>query len=154
VSARVRLRDLREEELADWLAAMHRFYVQDLERNLGLSRAEAEAKSERDHDGLFPDGRPADDVHAFVIENEGGETIGRLLFAERPFGAWLYAVELDERFRGQGLGRAAMLAFEERARERGAAAVKLNVFGGNEAARSLYRSLGYTEEAVQMGKPL
>jgi ribosomal protein S18 acetylase RimI-like enzyme len=34
------------------------------------------------------------------------------------------------------------------------AVVALNVFGGNEAARGLYRSLGYTEDAVSMSKPV
>ena len=34
----------------------------------------------------------------------------------------------------------------------GAATIRLNVFGGNEVARGLYRSLGYGEEAVQMGE--
>jgi RimJ/RimL family protein N-acetyltransferase len=150
----VRLRPVRDDELAAWLDAMHRFYVSDLERNLGLTTTEAEEKSARDHAGLFPGGSPGDGVHAFVIEDEGGDVIGRLFFAERPFGVWLYAIELDERVRGRGLGRESMLAFEDRARDLGAAAIKLNVFGGNEAARSLYRSLGYVDEAVQMGKQL
>ena len=47
-----------------------------------------------------------------------------------------------------------MLAFEERARELGAEKVTLNVFGGNDVARSLYRSLGYVEESVHMRKRL
>ena len=32
--------------------------------------------------------------------------------------------------------------------------VALNVFGGNEVARNLYRSLGYAEAAVFMHKPV
>jgi RimJ/RimL family protein N-acetyltransferase len=47
-----------------------------------------------------------------------------------------------------------MLAFEALARELGADRVTLNVFGGNEVARSLYRSLGYVEESVHMRKRL
>jgi len=39
-------------------------------------------------------------------------------------------------------------------RERGGARVELTVFGGNEVARTLYRSLGYEESAVWMGKDL
>jgi hypothetical protein len=30
----------------------------------------------------------------------------------------------------------------------------MNVFGGNDVARGLYRSLGYEERAVMMGKKL
>ena len=151
---RVRLRPVGDDELAGYLEEMHRFYVSDLRESLGLSPEEAAEKSVRDHATLFPSGRPAAGVHAFVLEDEAGDAIGRLFFAERPYGVWLYAIELDERVRGRGLGREAMLAFEERARELGAASIKLNVFGGNDKARSLYRSLGYVEEAVEMSKSL
>jgi RimJ/RimL family protein N-acetyltransferase len=37
---------------------------------------------------------------------------------------------------------------------RGLGRVALNVFGGNEAARTLYDSFGYREHAVLMGKTL
>ena len=151
---RVRLRELREDELPEWLAVALRFYVDDLERHAGMSSAEAEEKAQRDHEALFPSGKPIEGQHLFAIEDERGEAIGRLFFTMRPGGVWLYEIELEERFRGRGLGREAMLAFEERARELGAAKVTLNVFGGNEIARSLYRSLGYVEESVRMGKRL
>ncbi len=150
----VRLRELGEDELPAWLEAARRFYVTDLERHAGLTRAEADEKASRDHRELFPDGKPADGLHLFTIEDEQGEAIGRLLFAERPAGVWLYEIELDEHVRGRGLGREAMVAFEERARELGARKITLNVFGGNEVARSLYRSLGYVEESIHMGKRL
>jgi len=32
--------------------------------------------------------------------------------------------------------------------------MELNVFGGNDVARGLYRSLGYVERAVLMGKDI
>ena len=47
-----------------------------------------------------------------------------------------------------------MEAFEALVRERGAADLRLNVFGGTDVARSLYRSLEYTEESVHMRKRL
>ena len=46
-----------------------------------------------------------------------------------------------------------MALLEEEARRLGVPRIELNVFGGNEVARSLYRSLGYGEEAVVMSKP-
>jgi len=151
---RVRLREVRDDELPAWLDGMRRFYVDDLERHGGLTRDEAQAKSDRDHGALFPGGKPAPGNHLYILEDENGDPIGRLWFAGRPFGVWLYAIELDERVRGRGLGRAAMLAFEEHARELGARKVALNVFGGDSVARSLYASLSYLEEAVQMSKQL
>jgi len=47
-----------------------------------------------------------------------------------------------------------MLFAEEEASRRGVSRVSLNVFGGNDAARSLYRSLGYAELATLMRKDL
>jgi ribosomal protein S18 acetylase RimI-like enzyme len=47
-----------------------------------------------------------------------------------------------------------MLLAEGEARRRGLSRVALNVFGGNEVARNLYRSLGYEETAVTMRKTL
>jgi len=151
---RVRLRELSDDELPEWLAAARCFYVDDLQRHAGMTSAEADEKARRDHESLFPDGKPKEGQHLFTIEDEGGEAIGRLFFATRPGGVWLYEIELEERFRGRGLGREAMLVFENRAGGRGAVKGTLNVFGGNDVARSLYRSLGYAEEAVNMGKRL
>jgi ribosomal protein S18 acetylase RimI-like enzyme len=45
-----------------------------------------------------------------------------------------------------------MVFAEEEARRRGIGRVALNVFGGDEVARGLYRSLGYEENAVAMSK--
>jgi ribosomal protein S18 acetylase RimI-like enzyme len=47
-----------------------------------------------------------------------------------------------------------MLLAEAEARRRSLARIGLNVFGGNEVARNLYRSLGYTETAIIMHKHL
>jgi ribosomal protein S18 acetylase RimI-like enzyme len=47
-----------------------------------------------------------------------------------------------------------MELLEEEVRARGLRRIELNVFGGNEVARGLYRSLGYAERAVAMDKEL
>jgi ribosomal protein S18 acetylase RimI-like enzyme len=44
--------------------------------------------------------------------------------------------------------------YAEDAERDGFARVELNLWGGNERARSLYRSLGYRDLAVHMGKDL
>jgi ribosomal protein S18 acetylase RimI-like enzyme len=41
---------------------------------------------------------------------------------------------------------------EDEARRRGIDQVALNVFGGNDGARKLYRTLGYAEVAIYMTK--
>ena len=47
-----------------------------------------------------------------------------------------------------------MALFEEDARTHGITQFNLTVLGGNEVARSLYRSIGYRERAVFMAKDL
>jgi ribosomal protein S18 acetylase RimI-like enzyme len=107
---------------------------------------------------LVREGRPIAGQQLFWVENpETGERIGRVWLGERfrgqPIG-FLYEVEIEPAFRGRGLGREAMLLVEEEARRRGFTEIRLNVFGGNEVARSLYRSLGYAEFAIGMRKRL
>jgi len=151
---RVRLRDVRDDELPELLDRLYRFYVTDLERHAGLTRAEAEQKATSDHAALLPEGRPLEGHHLFVVEDEHEAAIGHLWYAERDPDVFLYSVELDENARGRGYGREAMQAFEALARDRGAAGIWLNVFGGNDVARALYRSLGYAEASVHMSKRL
>jgi ribosomal protein S18 acetylase RimI-like enzyme len=95
----------------------------------------------------------------FVIEADG-ERVGELWLAEREHddaargSLWIYDIEIEESQRGRGYGRAAMLLAEEETRRRGFDQLALNVFGDNDPARSLYRSLGYREAAVIMNKRL
>ena len=93
-----------------------------------------------------------------AIVEADGEAVGHVWFAESSRNdrrtIFVNDVEIDEAQRGRGLGRAAMGLVEDEARARGIDRVELNVFGGNTAARSLYRSLGYDEVAVGMRKLL
>ena len=154
--AEVRLRPMRDDEVAAHIERSRAEYAEDVERNGGLTRTEALAKAERDLGALFPGGRPAAGQQLRVVEElASGTPIGRVHYAERPPGsrtAWLFDVAIDESRRGQGLGRRAMELFEEEAGASGFVRIELNVWGGNERARSLYRSLGYADLSVQMGK--
>jgi GNAT superfamily N-acetyltransferase len=154
----IRLRPVREDELAGWLDESKREYVRDLVEHAGHSRAGAERKAERDFASLLQDPQRSDDQALFVIEDQAGGVVGRAWLADREGAegthAFVYDVFLEERLRGRGLGRRAMQLLEEEARRRGHTRIRLNVFGGNEVARSLYRSLGYAELAVTMGKDL
>ena len=149
----VRLRPLAEGEYADWDAAHRREYAQGLVEHAGLSPEEAEAKVARDIPAVLPDGLATAGVHLWVAEAEG-RRVGTTFVGLRGGEAWLYDITIEETERGRGYGRAAMLALEDEVRTLGFARLALNVWGGNEVARGLYRSLGYTEESVHMGKAL
>ncbi len=153
----VALRPVTDDELADARVALLEGYRDGMVAHAGLSAERAAAKAATDMPGLFPEGRPADGLDVLVVEEDGAAR-GYALLGERATEsgrvAFVYAIELDEAHRGRGLGRAAMTLLEERARARGLDRVELNVFGGNDVARGLYRSLGYEEVAVYMGKAL
>lgn len=59
-----------------------------------------------------------------------------------PGASWVYGVEVSERHRGQGYGRAAMIAGEQATLAAGDTHLSLNVFGGNAVATRLYERMG------------
>ena len=148
---------MRDDEFADWLPRARKDYADDMARNGGVDPEAAQAKAIRDSELLFPGGRPSAEQMVFVVEADG-ERIGDLWLAERDgelgLGLFVWNVFIEARYRGQGLGRDAMLLAEEEARRRRLPRIGLGVMGGNERARRLYRSLGYEETFVTMTKPV
>jgi ribosomal protein S18 acetylase RimI-like enzyme len=151
------LRPLRDDELPAWIEQHERWYAEDIAVHGGLGEEAARRKAAADVAALFPDGKVDPDSALLAVE-AGGEVVGSVWFAGRdgPEGpyAFLYAIQIDELHRGRGIGREAMRLFEQEARARGFATAMLNVFGGNERARGLYRSLGWREASVHMTKRL
>jgi ribosomal protein S18 acetylase RimI-like enzyme len=154
----VALRPIRDDELREWLVGARVEHAREMAADADLHPDEARLKVSRDLDTLFPEGRIAEGHAVFVVE-AGGERVGSLWAGERsdPVGRatfFVYDIRIDEGQRRRGYGRAAMIAAQAEAARRGIDRIALNVFGGNERARSLYRSLGYTERAVTMEKTL
>ena len=149
----IALRPLREEEYADWDAAHRAEYARGLIAHVGMSREDAEAKVERDLAGVLPDGLATPGTRIWAVE-EDGRRVGTVFVGLRAVGAWLYDITIDESERGRGMGRAAMTALQDELRALGHTTVGLNVWGGNEVARGLYRSLGWIEESLHMRKQL
>lgn len=153
----VRLRPMRPDEYPAFIAASKAGYTHDMVVHGGMLPDAAEKKSDDDHAAILPDGLATPGHWIFVVE-ACEEAVGHLWAAERGTTErrtlFIYGIEIDEAERGRGFGRAAMLLAEGEARARGMGRVELNVFGGNDVARGLYRSLGYVETAVQMAKDL
>ncbi|MGZ6372834.1 MAG: N-acetyltransferase family protein [Candidatus Limnocylindria bacterium] len=157
MSAALGLRPLRPDEYDAWRRTVTDGYAADIEASGDTPRDAARTKAEQDMATVLAEGLATAGHAVFVVERDA-EPVGRLWVAERAIDGrrvlYVYDVEIDEGHRGEGLGRAAMLLAEDEARARGIGRIELNVFGGNSVARSLYRSLGYTERAVSMGKDL
>lgn len=157
----IRLRPLRDEELPELIDTLRGEYVRTLVADAGMSSDDAEDKASADHRSLFPGRRRQPNQRIYLLEDgTTGELRGHLFWAERqPPGltttrAFLYEIYIEERFRGKGLGRRAMELLEAEVRDEGLPGIDLNVWGGNDPARSLYRSLGFSERSVFMSKEL
>ncbi len=132
-------------------------YADSLARSGSVPAAEARAAAEEQNHQLLPD-RERTANHELMIARAGGERVGMLwLFHDELAGVarcFVYDVEVEEVHRGQGFGRATMIAAEQRAREHGDQLIELNVFGFNDVARTLYRSIGYDVSAQFFGTPV
>ena len=149
----IALRRLREQEYGAWDAAHRAEYRRGLVEHLGMAAERAEAKVARDVDHVLPQGLATPDTWIWAVEEEG-RVVGTVFVGLRDGGAWLYDVTIAEDERGKGYGRAAMTALEDEVRALGHDTIGLNVWGQNEVARGLYRSLGWAEESVHMRRRL
>ena len=153
----VRLRPMTPEEFPAFVAASKVGYAHDIEVYGGQTHEAALAKAETDFSAILPLGLETPGHTIFVVE-AGGAGVGRLWLAEREPGGrrilFIYDISIDPEQQGRGHGRATMRLAEEEARSRGIGRIELNVFGGNDVARNVYRSLDYVETSVQMAKDL
>jgi ribosomal protein S18 acetylase RimI-like enzyme len=155
----VDLRPMTGDEFAGWLGRARDEYAEAVRIELGYTAEAAREKANGDFGDLLPDGVASSGQTMLTAEDSGsGELVGYLWFGERDFGGqrigFVWNIEVLEAARGRGYGRAIMSALEARVSARGIERIDLNVFGGNQVARALYRSLGYRETHVGMSKVL
>jgi ribosomal protein S18 acetylase RimI-like enzyme len=153
------LQTMRAQSYPAYLEAAIHSYAQD---NVAARRWEevgAMERSRADFAALLPQGlaTPGHSLYE-IVANEGGPVIGHLWLAiERRAGsvsAFVYDLEVRPEHRRQGHAARALQALEPIASSAGASGIALNVFINNEAARALYRQLGYVETNVNMRKAL
>ena len=110
---------------------------------------------------FLPQGRDTAGHHLVVAENEAGEVVGDAWVGPDPQdatgtadSAWLYDINVFERFRRNGYGSAILAAAEELVAGEGRTRLGLNVVGDNDAAIAMYRRNGYHVSSLQLDKPL
>jgi ribosomal protein S18 acetylase RimI-like enzyme len=153
----VRLRPITADEFPAFVTASKAGYAEGIELHGGQTHQAALQKAESDFLAVLPMGLETPGHCIFIVEADG-VPVGRLWLAEREMAGrrvmFVYDVTIDAGQQGRGYGRAAMQLAEVEARARGIGRIELNVFGGNDVARGLYRSLGYVETSAQMAKVL
>ncbi|MEI8066276.1 MAG: GNAT family N-acetyltransferase [Actinomycetes bacterium] len=123
----------------------------------GMTAEQARINIEQTKKQVFENGLLKSNQHLLNVFLEG-KTIGVLWLVNRTEVAeddwYIYDIEILQEFRGQGLGKATMLAAEKYVMAHGGHTIGLNVFGFNTVARKLYESLDYETNAIQMKKKL
>lgn len=110
---------------------------------------------------FLPQGRDTAGHHLVVAENEAGEVVGDAWVGPDPQdttgtadSAWLYDINVFERFWRNGYGSAILAAAEELVAGEGRTRLGLNVVGDNDVAIAMYRRNGYHVSSMQLDKPL
>lgn len=155
----VRLDPMTDDEYAHFYESEVETFAEAKVRQGSWSEDEAVEKSLKSLELLLTKGIATEDHFFYTVRSTPGEeAVGLLWVNLRPKAAsrelYIYKIEVDERFRGEGYGRATMEAAAAKARQLGATSVGLNVFAYNENARALYQSLGYQDEAHLMSLKL
>jgi len=155
----VTLRPMTPAEFDEWQAALAEDYAAEQVAAGAWPEERAVDRARAENARLLPGGAATPRMLFLRAEDADGVHVGRSWVAlDHPRGApgvaFLYDIEVVESRRGQGLGRALLEATEDAAREAGATALELNVFGRNAAAVALYDSAGYAVVTQQMRKTL
>ena len=155
----VRLDPMTVDEFEARLPALANGYVAEQIRAGNWSSGDAEELANVQLHRLLPLGIATPGMHWYVARTLADEVVGYLWLATEPTDpitavAWIYAIEVEPRYRGRGIGHRLLYAAELEARRLGARAIALNVFGANHVARQLYDSSGYEVTSLQMRKSL
>jgi len=150
------LEPMDEATFVAWRATTKREYAAEKVRAGNYPESGADDLAEAEFAKLLPNGRltPGHEIRSMVIQD--GEKVGYAWFTieNRDVGrvVFIYDIAVDAAHRRRGYARLALAEIDTYARENGCLGVMLHVFGDNEAARELYRSMGYLETNVIMLK--
>jgi ribosomal protein S18 acetylase RimI-like enzyme len=155
----ITLSPMTGQEFDAWMGSSVKGYAKMQVEAGTWTAQEAPALSAKEFESLLPKGLDTEGHHLYTVQKtDDSASVGILWIQIRPkagqMQAYIYDIAIHESMRGQGYGRATMLACAQRARELGAQSVGLHVHGHNTVARSLYTSLGFIETDITMSLPL
>ncbi len=107
---------------------------------------EIEAESFLDGDAVLYQELYDEWPEGFLVAENGGKVIGFVVLVLTPEGdGRVFAIAVDSRYRGRGVGRTLLKAAFNILRKRKIGFARLEVRVGNHVAQRLYRSMGFME---------
>ena len=132
-------------------------YAADNVRAGYWSESEALEKSREGYEKLLSKGLQTEGHFLYTVY-DANEAVGMIWIRadlQSPIkNGFIFELHVDEKFRGKGYGKQAMLLIEEKARKLGLKSLGLHVFAVNNVARKLYESVGYEVSSLNMTKKL
>ena len=130
---------------------------QALIRNCGTDEADELIRKQLGQ--ILPDGLATANHYFYAIQAQEPEAnIGGLWYnVEEKHGErrlFVMDIQIYKKYRRHGYGEQAFKIMEEKAREMGIRTISLHVFEHNQAARAMYKKLGYTGTATKMSKEI
>ena len=155
---RVTIVPMSEAQFGPYKERLLEGYSADLAESVGLPIEKAKVSAKKQIDDLIPKGMKTDQHYFYVIRDVAKNVIGGVWYAVVDVRGknclFIYDIYLDKGVREQGFGTQTMRWLEMQAKALGLDDIRLHVFGHNERAQRLYKSLGYKVSSIQMSKKL
>ena len=148
----IKLVKMSPEVFALWNERIWVLYREELIRS-GTSESAADKNVESNVAETMPGGVLSSGQFVFEVFDDDTH-VGNVWLAQNESEWFIYDIDIDEPYRGKGLGRATMRAIEDHVRSLGGSEIGLSVFGFNTIALKLYLSEGYTTTRMSMSKEL
>lgn len=153
----MKLEKMTEQDYAFWVSRCKTQYAKDKEKANDLTPKEAMEIAERDFSEILPEGILSKDNFFYTIKVQKSK-VGYLWFrlqgSEDNKKAFLLDIIIESEQRGKGYGKNAMFLLEDEVKSLGISEIGLHVFGFNELATQLYKSLNYKITDLVMAKTL
>lgn len=153
----VTLRPMTDAEFPAWRETAIQHHAAQVSRATGKDVDAATDDSRALLAKVLPSGPATAQMHFFVVLDDAQREVGWLWLGaspQDPEAGFVFDIIIDANVRGRGYGRAAMRAAEQFFEAQGKSSVALDVAGGNDAARTLYESIGYRPVMTSMTKSL
>lgn len=150
----VKLIPLQQSDYEVFLEHSIREYAADHVRNGNWPAEGALERSREQFDHYLPGGIHTQDQYLWSLVDDSNNKIGVLWVQVKEQKAFIFDFVIDEKFRGKGFGKQALIAMEETLNSMGAESVALHVFGDNLIAQELYKKAGFKITGIHMKKIL
>lgn len=152
-------RPMREDEYPDYLTYFIADYAQEIATNYRLSLEDAFTRAAQEITVDLPEGvnTPGHILLCLIATtHQTAQHVGYLWY--QPDTAmrtvFIYDFHIFSVCQGQGLGKKALRAFEQRLQEQGFTQIRLRVAGDNARARHVYEASGFGITGINMSKTI